>query len=51
MPATMMGMQDMILDRVAYGGIKDLEEFVYQEDLSYEPLSSIESNLRLDFPK
>ncbi|MBM2827342.1 MAG: Nucleotidyltransferase/DNA polymerase involved in repair, partial [Dehalococcoidia bacterium] len=36
MPAVMMGMEDIILDRVAYGGIKDLEEFVYQEEVTYE---------------
>ena len=31
-PATMMGMDDTILDRVAYGGVKELEEFVNQEE-------------------
>ncbi len=35
-PALMMGMNDTILDRVAYGGVKDLEEFVFQEDVAYE---------------
>lgn len=30
-PALMMGMDDTIQDRVAYGGVKDLEEFVYQD--------------------
>ena len=31
-PAVMMGMEDTILDRVAYGGVKELEEFVNQEE-------------------
>ena len=31
-PATMMGMDDTILDRVAYGGVKELEEFVNQAE-------------------
>ena len=34
-PARMMGMEDTIIDRVAYGGVKDLEEFVYQEEMTY----------------
>ena len=35
-PARMMGMEDTILDRISFGGIKDLEEFVYQEDTTHE---------------
>ncbi len=35
-PARIMGMEDTILDRISFGGIKDLEEFVYQEDTTHE---------------
>lgn len=37
-PARMMGMEDTILDRIAFGGAKDLEEFVHQEQLTSEPV-------------
>lgn len=37
-PATMMGMESTINDRIAYGGVKDLEEFVYQEEATYGDL-------------
>jgi DNA polymerase IV len=30
MPALMLGMEDIILDRIAFGGVKELEE-IYSE--------------------
>jgi hypothetical protein len=34
-PALMMGMDEVILDRIAFGGVKELEE-LYQQYVSYE---------------
>ena len=36
--AKMMGMESTINDRIAYGSITDLEEFVYQEEVTYDDL-------------
>lgn len=35
-PATMMGTEDKIPDRIAFGGIRELEEFVFQEQITSE---------------
>ena len=37
-PALMMGMENTILDRIAYGTVKDMEEFVHQDELTYSPV-------------
>ena len=36
-PATMMGMEGTILDRIAFGSAKDLGELIYQDVATYEP--------------
>lgn len=36
-PARMLSMEHKILDRIAFGGIKDLEEFMFLERLRNEP--------------
>lgn len=33
-PARMMGTKEKILDRIAFGGVKELEEFVFQEPIA-----------------
>ncbi len=33
-PATMMGSKDYIPDRIAFGGIRELEEFIFREPIS-----------------
>lgn len=38
-PATMMQTQDKIPDRIAFGGIKELEETVFKELLEYQSIS------------
>ena len=38
-PATMMGMDGTTLDRISFGGIRDIEE-------AYEPEASLEANDR-----
>jgi DNA polymerase-4 len=37
-PALMMGMESTILDRIAYGSVRDLEEFSHEEEMTYEPV-------------
>jgi hypothetical protein len=36
-PALMMGMDDIIIDRIAFGGVKELEELYQWELLSGTP--------------
>ena len=38
-PATMMGSKDYIPDRIAFGGIRELEEFVFREQVSVNNLN------------
>ena len=37
-PALMMGMDDTIIDRIAFGGVKEPEE-LYQQELSVFPIA------------
>lgn len=39
-PAIMLGMEEVILDRVAFGSVKDLEEFIFQEEVSYKRVAA-----------
>lgn len=37
-PARMMNMEQKVIDRIAFGGVADLEDFVFQEQLGHEAL-------------
>ena len=37
-PALMMGMEDTILDRIAFGTVKDLDELIWQDETTHEPV-------------
>jgi hypothetical protein len=37
-PALMMGMESTILDRIAYGGVRDSEELIHKDETTYEPI-------------
>jgi DNA polymerase-4 len=37
-PALMMGMESTILDRIAYGGVRDSEELIHKDETTYEPV-------------
>jgi DNA polymerase-4 len=39
-PGRMLGMERKILDRIAFGGIKELEEFTFREEISMESFAS-----------
>lgn len=38
MPALMMDMKSIVLDRIAYGSVRDLEELVREDETTYEPV-------------
>ncbi|MEE8345856.1 MAG: hypothetical protein V3S20_00780 [Dehalococcoidia bacterium] len=37
-PALMMGMESTILDRIAYGGVRDSKELIHKDETTYEPV-------------
>lgn len=37
MPARMLNMERRVLDRIAFGGVKELEEFIFREQIGYTP--------------
>jgi len=37
-PALMMGMEGTILDRIAFGTVKDMDELIWQDEITHEPV-------------
>lgn len=35
-PARMLSMEQKVIDRIAFGGVSDLEETVFKEEVNYE---------------
>jgi hypothetical protein len=47
-PALMMGMDDTIIDRIAFGGVKELEELYQQGPLAAMPFPILLSDKNIE---